>query len=190
MKNKIPVEVSGRHVHLSRKDIDKLFGKDYQLTTLENLSQPGTFATKETLTLINKNNKFKDVRIIGPERDESQIEISKTDAIALEISAPLKLSGDLENTPGITIKGPKKTINLNSGVIIAKRHLHASTTQAKELKLKHNQIIKIQILGKRGLIFNEIITRISDNYELALHLDTDEGNAALINKKTFGKIID
>ncbi|MFH1358600.1 MAG: phosphate propanoyltransferase [archaeon] len=186
--NKILIEVSGRHVHLSKEDVDKLFGKGYKLNNIKNLSQPGNYAAKEKVSLINGNKRFDDVRILGPPRGRTQVELSKTDSIYLGLKAPVKLSGDYKNTPGIKIKGPKGEVNLKQGVIVARRHLHVSESQAKDLGIKNKDIVSIKTPGERSLVFNNIITRVG-NFESALHLDTDEGNAAGIENITYGELI-
>ena len=163
---KIPIEISARHVHLSREHVEKLFGKNYKLKKLKDLSQPGQFAAKEIVTLINGKNKIENVRILGPERSKTQAELSTTDARHLKLNLPLKLSGDIKNTPGMILKNTKnnKALKLTKGVMIAQRHLHCSLNQAKKLKIKNNQIVKIKVLGKRGLIFNRVSVRVSPLY--------------------------
>ena len=191
-KKKIPIEISARHIHLSRKDLEKLYGKDYKLKPVHFLSQKGEFASEEVVELINERSKEKlNARILGPVRNESQAEISITDAYNLKLKQmpSLRVSGDLNGTSSIIIKGPKGKIKAK--VIIAERHLHCNEEEAKRLGLKNNQIVKIKIIGKRGLIFDNVIVRIGKNYKLALHLDTDEGNAAgILNlKKNYGELI-
>ncbi|MFH1610837.1 MAG: PduL/EutD family phosphate acyltransferase [Patescibacteria group bacterium] len=178
-KIKIPVEVSARHIHLSQKDLDILFGKKYFLKKLKDLSQTGEFATKEKVFSVkNKNYYF---RIIGPVRKESQIELSYTDSVKLNINIDLRLSGDLKNIKNfIEIKGPKGKVKIK--VIIAKRHLHCSTDEAKKLKLKNNQKASIKIIGERGLVFENIIVRVGEKYNLSCHVDTDEANACGLGK--------
>ncbi len=189
MNRQIPVEISARHVHLSKKDFEALFGKGNNLHLLKDLSQKGEFASKETLDLINGKNKIKNIRVVGPFRKNSQIEISLTDVYSLKLNPlpELKISGDISGTTKILVKGPKRNLKLSA--IIAKRHLHCSEQDAKKLNLKNNQIIKIKIQGKRGLIFDNIIVRIKPNFRTSLHLDTDEANAAGISGKTFGEIV-
>lgn len=184
---KIPIETSARHIHLSQKDLEKLFGKNYKLTPIKKLSQPEYFASKETVTLINKKNKIKNIRVISPLRKKSYVEISKTDAIHLKIKVPIKLSGDLKGTPKIKVRGKKNLVKIP--VIIAKRHLHCSEKEAKKLRLKNKQIVSAKIIGTRGLIFNEIVVRAGKGHKFALHLDTDEANACGISGKTFGELI-
>lgn len=184
---KIPIETSARHVHLSQKDFEKLFGKNKKPAILKKLSQPGEFASKQILSLINGKNEIKNVRVLGPLRKNSQAEISKTDSIGLEMKVPIRLSGNLKNTPKIKAKTKKKTIKIP--VIIAKRHLHCPEKEAKKLKLKNNQKISVKVKGQRDLVFDEVIVRVSKNYKLALHIDTDEANAAGISGKTFGELV-
>ena len=188
-KDHILVEISNKHVHLSRKDIDALFGKGYKLSVLKPLSQPGQFAAKETVTLLNGDRKIENVRILGPERKESQVELSRTDAIHLKIDAPLRESGKIDGTPGIKIEGQKRCIELKKGVIVAQRHLHASEKEAEELGIKDNQLVSIKISGEKGGIFDNVLVRVNPNYRLAVHLDTDEGNAACIKGKVYGRLI-
>lgn len=182
---KVPVEVSARHVHLSQKDFEKLFGKSAKLIPIKKLSQPGEFASKETITIISGKNKIENVRVLGPTRKNSQLEISRTDAFKLKINPPLRISGNIKGAPKIKAKGKKGTAEIPT--IIAKRHLHISSQQAKKFKLKNKQIIKIKIKGKRALIFDEVVVR-NKGY-LSFQIDTDEANAAGINKKSFGEII-
>jgi|WetSurMetagenome_2_1015567.scaffolds.fasta_scaffold151283_2 propanediol utilization protein len=185
---KIPIEISARHIHLSEKDFEKLFGKNEKLIPLRKLSQPGEFASDKTVEIVNRNKKIANVRVLGPFRKNSQAEISLTDAYFLKLSPmpKIKVSGDLANTTKIIIKGEKSSIQIPC--IIAKRHLHASIKEARQLKLKNNQKISVEVEGIRGITFHEIVVRISDNYRLALHLDTDEGNSAGIFGKTEGTL--
>lgn len=192
---RVPVEVSARHVHLCREDLEKLFGKDFKLRKDKSLSQPGEFASKETVDIVNPKNKnqiLKDVRVLGPVRNKTQIEISLTDAYSLGVSGkiPIRLSGDIKKTPGVEITNPKnnKKIKIKEGLIVAKRHLHLSKKDAEKLGINEENFLEIEIPGKRNLVFKEIIPRIKESYRLALHLDSDEGNAAGIRKKCFGRI--
>ena len=187
---KIPVEISARHIHLSQTDLEKLFASGYELSVKKNLSQPNQFAANEVLTIVNNNKKIESIRVLGPVRAETQVEISKTDAIKLAIDAPLRISGDLKNTPGITIIGPKGEINLTNGVIIAKRHLHISPSDANKINVKDGDEISVSIGGERSVVFNNIIVRSRENIdELALHIDTDEANAANANQNSTGEIV-
>ena len=187
---KIPIEISIRHVHLSQADLERLFGKKYQLKVLHKISQPNQFAAKEEVKLVNGKNKLK-ARIIGPVRKQTQIEIAITDAYRLKMKKipPINLSGNLKNTPQLTIKGPRGTVK--GSVIIEQRHLHLSEVEVKKLKLKNNQIIKIKTKGKRAVTFDNIIVRAGKEHKFAFQIDTDEGNAAGLDgrKKNFGILI-
>lgn len=186
MKNNILVEVSNRHVHLSRKDIDALFGEGHQLNIFRELSQPGHFAAEEKVTLINKDKKIENVRVLGPERKETQVELSKTDADLLGIDAPSRDSGYLENTPGLVLEGSKGTIELEKGAIIARKHIHVSEKEAKQLGLEENQIVSIK-LGESML--NDVVVRIHSEHKMAVHIDRDEAKEASVDRKAFGEII-
>ncbi|MFH1503711.1 MAG: PduL/EutD family phosphate acyltransferase [Candidatus Diapherotrites archaeon] len=184
---KIPIEVSARHVHLSKEDFEKLYGKNYKLISIRRLSQPREFASKEKIEIINGKEKLS-LRIVGPLRENSQAEISLTDAINLKLTPlpKLRVSGDIKGATKGLIKGPRAQLKIP--IIIAQRHLHCSQEQAKKMKLKDNQTVRIRVLGKRGLIFDNIVVRVKKEFKTALHLDTDEANAAGISKKVFGEI--
>lgn len=186
---KIPVEVSAKHIHLSKKDFERLFGKENPITPIKKLSQEGEFSAEEKISLTNKDRKIDNVRVLGPFRKKSQIEIALTDAYSLKLKPlpKIKVSGDLTNTTKILVHGPKGQLKIPC--IIAKRHLHCSEEEAKKMKIKNNQIIKIKISGNRGLIFNEVVVRTNPKYCASVHLDTDEGNAAGILGKTLGEIV-
>jgi putative phosphotransacetylase len=190
-QGKTLIEVSARHVHLSRKHVEKLFGKKYQLTKLKELSQPGQFAANEKVTLSHKDRKIKRVRILGPERKQTQVELAITDCYALKMGeVPIRHSGELENTPGITIHGPKGKIELRSGVIVAKRHLHASVEEAKKLGIKKDEVIQVEVnQDERKTIFDDVVVRVDPSYKLAIHIDTDEGNAANLKFYSVARII-
>lgn len=191
IKMKIPVEISARHVHLSKEDFESLFGKGRSLTPVKKLSQVGEFASQEKLTILNQSagKKIEDVRILGPFRKNSQAEISLTDVYSLKLSEmpKIKISGDVADTIKISVKNSNSSIKIPC--IIAQRHLHCSLNEAKKLKLKDNQEVSVKIFGKRETTFHNIIVRVSENYRLALHLDTDEGNSAGIQGKVFGEIV-
>ncbi len=183
------VEISARHIHLSQSDCEKIFGKGYGLKKTKDLSQPGLFACQETVDIKLGPETLKKVRIVGPFRSQTQIEVSCTDTHYLKVNAPLRLSGDLKNSQGCTVIGPNGVINLKEGLIIAKRHIHLSPEEAQKLNLQHGQEISIKIKGKRALTFHNVITRVNPAYRAAVHLDTDEGNAAGIEGKGEGEII-
>lgn len=185
---KILIEISARHVHLSKADLQKLFGKNHRLKIEKLLSQKGEFSAKEKVELINGKEKLI-ARVLGPCREKSQAEISITDAHRLNLKKipQIRVSGDLNNTSFIKVNGSKGKTKMN--IIVAQRHLHISYEEAKKFKLKNNQIVKIKTKGKRAVIFENVIIRINKNYKLALHLDTDEANSAGIKNKTFGEIV-
>jgi propanediol utilization protein len=174
--NKVPVEVSARHCHLSQADIDKLFGKGYQLKIYKKVSQPGQFATLEKIKLKGPKGSLA-LRIIAPARKQTQIELAITDCYNLGLKPVLKLSGNLNNSAGAVLIGPQGQIKLKQGVIVAQRHLHVSAKEAKNLKLKNGQKISVRIKGQRALIFNNVVVRAGQTHKKALQIDTDEGNA-------------
>lgn len=180
---KVPIEISARHLHLTQKHVEQLFGKGHELRPAKKLSQPDMFAAKETVTLIGPEGKFGEVRIVGPAREYSQVEFSVTDAFHLGLKPPVRLSGNIKNSEKITVKGPNGTIKLKEGAIIAARHLHCSPAKAKKYKLRQGQKLGLQINGDRKIIFHNVIVRTDYHFDWTIHLDTDEGNAALINKK-------
>ena len=174
----IPVGVSGRHLHITREDLDVIFGKDYQLTEDKPLTQPGQYAAKERVTLVGPRGVIENVRILGPVRSRTQVEISFTDARRLGLNPPIRDSGDLDGTPGITIVGPAGSVTIPEGVIIAKRHIHMTPDDAEEYKVVDGEIVRVVCGDKRKLIFDEVLIRVSENYRLDFHIDFDEANAA------------
>ena len=177
-KGLIPVGVSNRHLHVDQKTLEALFGKGYQLTPFKLLSQPAQYAAAEKVDLIGPKGEIKGVRILGPVRKETQVEISLTDSFKLGVTPPVRESGDLEGTPGIKLRGPQGEVTLNKGLIIALRHLHASVEDGKLLGIKDKDIIRVETFGPRKLIFDNVLVRISEKYFLELHIDTDEANSA------------
>ena len=186
---KIPIEVSARHVHLSKKDLDILFGENYELKKVKQLSQPSDFACEEVVDIEVNSKILKNLRVVGPVREKTQVEISKTDAVFLGVNPPVNLSGNLEGSLPVKIIGPIGEIDLEQGLIIAKRHIHCSILEAENIGLKNNDIVSVKIEGERGLIFENVIVRVKDGYKLSMHIDTDEGNAANINKISEGEIL-
>lgn len=186
---KIFIEVSARHCHLSKTDFEKLFGLDAELKKIKQLSQPSDFACEQTVEMIVGSKQFAKVRVIGPFRKQTQIEVSATDVLGSGILPPVRLSGDLEASAPVTLIGPNGKVDLAEGLIIARRHLHCSTDEAKGLGLRHGQFISVEIKGQRALMFHCIEVRVKDDYRLSLQLDTDEGNAAGINKVGFGNLV-
>ncbi|KRF31848.1 phosphate propanoyltransferase [Paenibacillus sp. Soil787] len=186
----IPVGVSARHIHLSPAHIDVLFGKGYELTTFKDLSQPGQFAAQETVAIVGPKCKIEKVRILGPARPSTQIEVSRTDAFSLGISPPVRESGQIENTPGLRVIGPQGEIDLEQGVIVAARHIHFHTSDAVKWGIQDKQLLRVKVKGERPLIFENVIARVSDHYALDMHIDTDEGNAAGVKTGDLAEIID
>jgi len=184
----IPIEVSARHIHISQKDLEDLFGKNYKLKKLRDLTQPGEFASTDKIYIKNKKKELS-ARIVGPVRKNTQVEISLTDAIFLGLNVPVKKSGNLKGTPGVFLRSKNKQIKLKKGLIIPMRHIHCNLKQAKRLGLRDNQFVSVLVKGERGLIFNRVKIRAKKNYELAMHIDTDEANAAGINKKINGYLV-
>lgn len=178
MRNLIPVGVSNRHVHISKEDLYTLFGEGYELTNIKNLSQPGEFAAAETVTIVGPKGQINKVRILGPVREVTQVEVSKTDSFTLGVDAPVRMSGDLEGTPGVVLVGPKGEVKCEKGTVIAKRHIHMTPSDAKQFGVKDKDIVHVKTLGDRGLIFDNVVVRVSNSYALDFHLDTDEANAA------------
>lgn len=182
---KIPVGVSNRHVHVSQEDLEVLFGKGYELTKKSALKQPGQYASNETVTIRGPKGEFESVRILGPVRDKSQVEISKTDSFRLGIKPPIRESGKLDGTPGIEIIGPKGKIVLPYGAIIAFRHVHMTPEQALAMGLKDNEIVDVETFGERKGIFGDVLVRVSDKSALEMHVDVDEANAFSLNNNDY-----
>ncbi len=175
------IEVSARHVHLFQEQIEKLFGRGYKLTVFKQLSQRGEFASNEVVDLKTAKNTLKHVRVLGPARNYTQVELSKTDAFYLGMDALVKVSGDLDGTPGLTIAGSKGKIDIPQGVIFSYRHIHCSPIQARKYGLKHGQLVKVKIVGQRGLVFNNVMIKVKKGFNWRMHIDTDEANAAGID---------
>ncbi|WP_455715295.1 ethanolamine utilization phosphate acetyltransferase EutD [Anaerosporobacter sp.] len=187
----VMVEASGRHVHLSKQDLYALFGDGYQLTPVKDLSQPGQYACAERVTITGPKGSLQNVVILGPTRPESQVEISLTDGLVLGVKAPVRLSGDIDNTPGITITNPKngKSIIINKGLIVAKRHIHISPEDAERFGVSNGQTIKIKVFGERPVIFEDLDVRVNKNFKTAVHIDYDEANACGYTKNSMGLIL-
>jgi len=186
---KIIVEVSARHLHISKADFAKLFGKGKKLTLMKPLVQNGHFSSWEWLTLKTAKAQIPHVRILGPLREKTQIEISLTDAYNLGIEPLVRPSGNLDGTPGITLLSDKAKIKTRGGVILSQRHIHTSSKDAKKYNLKDGQIVSVKTFGQRSLIFNNVIVRIKPDYIWRFHIDTDEANAAGIKSGDEGELI-
>lgn len=186
----IPLAVSARHVHLTDETISNLFGVNYSLSPDRPLSQPGQFSAKETVTLVGPRKQIRNVRILGPSRTNNQIEISRTDEIALGIDAPVRGSGDTDNTPGIKLFGPAGDITLDNGVICALRHIHMHPDDAKHFNVNDGDLVEVEISGgPRDLTFSDVLIRVSEHYKLEMHIDTDEANAAELSANVTARII-
>ena len=184
----IPVGVSNRHIHLSQEDLERIFGPGYQLTPTKDLSQPGQYACKETVTICGPKGAIEKVRVLGPVRSKTQIEILAGDCFKLGVKTQAKLSGDLAGTPGITIIGPKGSVEVKEGLIIAQRHIHMTLKDAENLGVHDGQIVSIQIEGPRGGLLSNVVIRANDSSALECHVDTEEANAMEISSKTKVKI--
>lgn len=185
----IPVSVSARHVHLSRKDMDRLFGSGSELTLYKSLSQPGQFAAVEKVALEGPKGRIENVRILGPLRSQTQAELAPSDARHIGLHLPVRSSGDLKGTPGIRVIGPAGSLELEEGCILAERHIHMTVRQARERGLTDGQKVQVKINGLRGGQFDSVHIRIRDDYALDMHIDTDEANAFQIEPGTRGTII-
>lgn len=191
MSNKVLVETSARHVHITEEQIEILFGKGAKLTHKKDLSQPGQYACEERVTIVGPKKPIANVIILGPARSKAQVEVSFTDARTLGIEAPVRESGDVAGTPGCKIIGPCGEIDLSEGVIIAKRHVHLDPATAKQFGVSDKQIVSLKIdngLG-RSTVYGDLVVRVNENFAPAVHLDTDESNAACAFGKCYGELI-
>ena len=173
----VPVGISMHHIHLSRREVDALFGRTYQLTPLRPLSQPGQFACQECLDVIGPKGVLHKVRVLGPERSAAQVELAQTDCRAIGVNAPVRSSGSTDGTPGVLLQGPKGVLSLPQGVIIADRHLHMNPAQAAAFGLADGDIVRVRVDGGKPGILDGVLVRAGERYELDLHLDTDDANA-------------
>lgn len=179
--NEIPVGVSNRHLHLSQADLNSLFGEGYPLTKMKDLSQPGQYACKETVTICGPKGAIEQVRILGPVRPATQVEVLTGDGFKLGVMPPSKLSGDLHGTPGITIIGPKGSVQIKEGLIQAQRHIHMTLEDAQRLGVQDGQRVAIEFSGTRGGLYKNVAVRANNASALECHIDTEEANAMNIN---------
>ncbi len=188
----IPIEVSARHIHLAAKDMEILFGRGHQLQQQKKISQPGQYAAQEVLKVQGPKGALADVRVVGPTRSTTQVELSVTDCYALGVQPHLLVSGDLRASGGgLTLVGPAGSLELKSGVIVPIRHLHIAPDQAAKLHLRHLETISLRAGTKRNVIFNNVTVRSREGIDaLALHLDTDEANAAGVRHGDFAEVLD
>ncbi|KLU61290.1 phosphate propanoyltransferase [Peptococcaceae bacterium CEB3] len=172
----VPIEISNRHVHLTQEHVEALFGPGYTLTPSKFLSQPGQFACEETLTLVGPKGSLNGIRVLGPVRKQSQVELATTDTFKLGVRPPVRDSGDLAGTPGLELVGPNGRVVLASGVIVAARHIHMMPSDAAQYGVVDGAYVRVEIPGLRGGIFNNVLVRVSPSSHLNIHIDTDEGN--------------
>ncbi len=190
MENKVLVETSARHVHLSRADLDVLFGKGYELTVKKDLSQPGQYACEERVTVVGPKKAIERVGILGPVRPASQVELSFTDARTLGIAAPVRESGDIAGTPGCKLVGPCGEVEIANGVIVAKRHIHFTPAEAEAAGVNDKEIVSVKVTSEgRTTVFGDVVVRVNPNFSAAMHIDTDESNASAAFGLVYGEII-
>jgi propanediol utilization protein len=186
----IPVEISTYHVHLTRNSLDILYGKGYELTKLRDLSQPGEFASNETVSIVGANMRLiEKVRILGPLRDYTQAELSITNGFFLGLDLPTRISGNIKDSPPFIIIGPKGVLTLSEGAIRAARHIHMTPKDAESYQVKNGDRVKVEVSETHGIIYKDVVIRVSPNSKLAFHLDTDEANAGNVKGATLARII-
>lgn len=187
---KFIIETSARHIHVSQADLEILFGEGYQLTKKKDLSQPGQYVTNERVAVVGPKSQFPAVSILGPVRPSTQVEISATDARAIGVVAPIRESGDTVGSGACKIVGPAGEIEINEGVIVAKRHIHMTTADAEKLGVSDKEIVSVKVdTDGRALIFGDVVVRVNDSFGLAMHIDTDEANACSATPATMGEIV-
>lgn len=190
MANEVLLETSARHVHLSQEDLFTLFGEGYELTVKKELSQPGQYACQERVDVVGPKRTLSGVSILGPVRNATQVELSLTDARSIGLSAPIRESGDIAGSAGCKLVGPKGEIEITEGVIVAKRHIHATPEDAERLNVKDKEIVSLKVTNdSRSTIFGDVVVRVSPSYALAAHFDTDEANAAALSGTVYAEIV-
>ncbi len=191
MSKEFMVETSARHVHVTEETLEALFGKGYKLTVKKELSQPGQFASNERVTVVGPKKELANVSILGPCRKFNQVELSATDARSIGIDAPIRESGDIKGSGKCTLVGPNGSVELEEGVIVAKRHIHMQPADAAEFGVKNGDIVSVLIENGNGrkTIYGDTVIRVSDSFRLAMHVDTDESNAAACAKGQMGTIV-
>lgn len=178
MERKVPIGLSNKHIHVSQADLEALFGKGYKLTPMKDLSQPGQYASEEKVDVVGPKGTIKGIRILGPVRPETQVEVLIGDGFSLGIRAPLRNSGDIADTPGVKLVGPAGEIEIDKGAIVAARHIHMNTEEGAAYELKDKDVVCVKLEGPRGLIFDNVLVRVHPDFKLDMHLDVEEGNAA------------
>lgn len=186
----VPIGVSARHIHLTEEHVELLFGKGYTLTEMKPLSQPGQYAANETVAVIGPKGTFNKVRILGPIRKHTQLEVSRTDAFALGVNPPVRESGITKGSAGIKLQGPAGEVSIEEGVIVAARHIHFHTSDAERFGIADKQSLRVRFNGERGVVFENVVARVSEQFALDMHIDTDEANAAGVKNGDRAEIID
>lgn len=187
----VPIAISARHIHLTTETIERLFGPGHELRPLKPLSQPGQYASQETLTLVGPKGKIENVRVLGPPRSANQVEISRTDEFTLGIDAPVRGSGDLEGTPGVTLVSDRASVTLEQGLICAQRHVHMTPADAKRWGVADGDLVDVAVdTDGRDLEFSDVLIRVHPNFHFEMHIDTDEANAADLNSGDAGVLVD
>ena len=189
MKKTLPIALSNRHIHLSQEDLDILFGEGHELTRFKDLSQPGQYATNEKVDIVGPKGTLKGVRVLGPARPSTQVEISLSDGFVLGVKPPVRDSGDTQGSPGAKIIGPMGEIELEKGIIAAARHIHMHTDDAEKYGVVDKQRVKVRASGERAVIFENVLVRVHPTYALEMHVDNDEGNAAGIRNGDLVELI-
>lgn len=190
MDKTVPIETSARHIHLTKEDFATLFGADAQPTIKKELSQPGQFAYNEKVTIVGPKKEQAGVSILGPFRSATQLELSATDARSLGLNAPVRLSGDITDSAPCKVIGPKGEVEIKEGVLVAKRHIHMTPEDATRMGVETNQIVSVKVTSDgRSLIFGDVVVRVSPDFRLSMHIDTDESNAAGCTPTSIGEII-
>ncbi|MFV0441040.1 MAG: phosphate propanoyltransferase [Lachnospirales bacterium] len=185
----VPVGVSNRHVHLSQEHINILFGEGYELTNFKDLSQPGQYACNEKVDIVGPKNTLSGVRVLGPARPASQVEVSLFDGFTLGLKVPVRNSGDIKESAGCVLKGPKGEVEIAEGVIAAARHIHMNTSEAKDWDINDNDVVSVKFNGTRGGVLEHVLVRVHDNFALEMHVDLDEANAFAIKNGDTVEII-
>ena len=180
-KKLVPVSISARHLHLKKEHLEILFGSGHDLTKIKDISQPGQYAAEEKVTLQGPRGKIENVRVLGPLRKETQVEISATDARVLGVKPVVRDSGNMDGTPGLTLIGPEGTVTIEKGCIVAERHIHMTPKDAAEFNVSDGQIVSVKVNTPRGGVFDKVLIRVREDYALDMHIDVDEANAFLIS---------
>lgn len=184
-----PVAISARHIHLSEADLQALFGPQATLTKDFDLSQPGQFAAKERVSIEGPKGVIHNVRVLGPVRAATQVEVSRTDAMKLGVTPPLRQSGDIDNSAGIKIISQQHELSIEQGVIIAQAHIHMTEDDAKALEVQNNDLVSVEVISDRPVTFRGVVVRVSNDFSLEMHIDTDEANAGFIEQQAQGTLI-